>query len=419
MSNSGKSATYEVLANKDFRNFILARFFITFAIQMQMTSIGLQIYYEHTKNEFILGLIGLSEAVPFILTSFYSGYAADQFNRKKIILLGILGLLIGTAMLYSFCWDVFSLSSNFGYFPLLAVVVFFGVVRSFLAASMPSFMSQLIPRHLYTVSATWNSSVWHSGAILGPVLGAWLYAEELSAKNSYLVNGICFFVGMFAMLRISNPSQSHTQKIKESIVESLKTGLHFVFKNKMLLSALSLDLFAVLFGGAVAILPAFNDKILHAGPETFGWLRTAPAIGAVCMAFVLAIKPPARKAGIALMLSVAAFGVFTIMFAFSTGFWMAFLALFLTGAFDNISVVVRHSILQLMTPDSMRGRVSAVNSVFIGSSNEIGAFESGLAARLLGLIPSIVFGGVMVILVVFSVNKLNPELKDLDLNKHQ
>ena len=419
MSTKSKSATYQVLANKNFRNFILSRFFITFAVQMQMTSIGLQVYYEHSKNELILGLIGLSEAIPFILTSFLSGYVADRYNRQKIIFFGIIGLLVGTILLYALCFNIFNLIRSFSYFPLLAVVVFFGIVRSFLASSMPSFMSQLVPRHLYTVSATWNSSVWHGGAILGPVAGAWLYSIELNAGNSYLINGICFLIGLLAISRIKHSNPIAIEKIKEPLLNSLKVGIQFVVKNKMLLSALSLDLFAVLFGGAVAILPAFNDKILHAGPETFGWLRTAPAIGAVLMAFVLAVWPPAKRAGLALLVSVIAFGVFTILFAISTTFWIAFIALFFTGAFDNISVVVRHSILQLMTPDNMRGRVSAVNSIFIGSSNEIGAFESGLAARIFGLVPSIIFGGVMVVIVVFSINKLNPELKNLDLRNHE
>jgi MFS family permease len=183
------------------------------------------------------------------------------------------------------------------------------------------------------------------------------------------------------------------------------------------LSALSLDLFAVLFGGAVALIPAFTDKILHLGLESYGLLRTAPAFGAVLMALYLAVKPPGKKAGFSLLISVTAFGIFTILFALSTNYWLAFAMLFFTGAFDNISVVIRHSILQLSTPDEMRGRVAAVNSIFIGSSNEIGAFESGVAARLLGLVPSIMFGGAMTILVVLGIHKINPKLEKLDLTK--
>jgi MFS family permease len=284
---------------------------------------------------------------------------------------------------------------------------------------MPSFMSQLVPRNQYTNSATWNSTVWHTGSIIGPVLSAWIYGlnNEFNAQTTYLINCILFFIAFIAILRIA--SKPLTEKpAREKVMDSLKTGIRFVFQNKMLLSALSLDMFAVLFGGVVSILVAFNDQVLHAGPEMFGWLRTAPAIGAVCMAFIMAVYPPSKKAGMALLGAVVAFGVFTILFAFSSNFWVAFIMLFFTGAFDNISVVVRHSILQLMTPENMRGRVSAVNSVFIGSSNEIGGFESGLAARIMGLIPSVVFGGCMTILVVAGVNKLNPDLKKLDLTQY-
>lgn len=220
---------------------------------------------------------------------------------------------------------------------------------------------------------------------------------------------------MLAFVLIRNPGAPHVQMKKESIFDSMKVGLQFVFKQKMVLSAISLDLFAVLFGGAVALIPAFTDKILHLGPSAYGLLRTAPAIGAVFMAMVMVVYPPGKKAGLALLWSVVAFGVFTILFAFSSNYWVAFLMLFATGAFDNVSVVVRHSILQLMTPDHMRGRVSAINSIFIGSSNEIGAFESGLAAKLMGLVNSIAFGGIMTIVTVGIVDRANKKLRKLDI----
>jgi MFS family permease len=230
---------------------------------------------------------------------------------------------------------------------------------------------------------------------------------------------IFFLLALFFIWQIKHNGEPEKQEKKESILEGLKVGLNFVFKNKMVLSALSLDLFAVLLGGAVALIPAFTDKVLHLGPEAYGLLRTAPAIGAVVMAFLMAVHPPSKKAGQALIWSVIAFGVFTILFALSTTYLMAFVMLFFTGAFDNVSVVVRHSILQLMTPDNMRGRVSAINSVFIGSSNEIGAFESGATAKLFGLVPSIIVGGGLTVFVVAVINKLNPKLKKLDINKLQ
>ncbi len=412
--------SFSIFKIKEFRLFIFARFFLTIAIQMQMSTISLQIYYEHTKSEFFLGLIGLSEAVPFVITSFFSGYVADTINRRKILIVGIFALFLGSVLLFCFSAPFILFLKELGMGALFGVVFLFGIIRAFLAATTHPFMSQIVPRAFYTHSATWNSTAWHVGAILGPVLAGIIYGyhNTLNADVCYFINCILFLLAMFFIIRISKkpmPEQLATEKLKDSLL----AGLKFVYKNKMVFSALSLDLFAVLFGGAVALIPAFTDKILHLGPEAYGLLRTSPAIGAVLMALILAIRPPGKKAGTALIWSVIAFGLFTILFALCTNYWLAFLMLLVTGAFDNISVVIRHSILQLMTPDNMRGRVSAVNSIFIGSSNEIGAFESGVAAKIMGLVPSIIFGGGMTILVVLGVHKLNPELKKLDITKLQ
>ncbi len=387
---------------------------------MQMSVISLQIYYEHTKSELALGMIGLAEAVPFILTSFFAGHFADIINRRKILIIGIFALFLGSLLLYAYSAPAIHFLNSLGMFTLFGVVFLFGIIRSFLAATTHPFMSQLVPRTQYTNSATWNSTAWHIGAILGPLLAGVIYGYHngLNGDVCYGINCVLFLFALFFIGRIGAKPMPEKEE-KESILESMKVGLNFVFRDKMVLSALSLDLFAVLFGGAVALIPAFTDKILHLGPEAYGLLRTAPAIGAVLMAFALAVRPPAKNAGKSLLWSVAAFGVFTILFALCTNYWLAFLMLIMTGAFDNISVVVRHSILQLSTPDNMRGRVSAINSIFIGSSNEIGAFESGLAARLMGLVPSIVFGGAMTVLVVLGINKKNPDLKKLDLTKIQ
>jgi MFS family permease len=243
------------------------------------------------------------------------------------------------------------------------------------------------------------------------------YNDGNNAKTTYLVNCLLFIAGMITFIRIGEKPQERSKE--EKMIESLKVGLRFVFSNKMLLSALSLDLFAVLFGGAVAVLIQFNDQILHAGPQAFGLLRTSPAIGAVISALIMAVYPPQKKAGRDLLLGVIAFGVFTIAFAFCANYWLAFFLLALTGAFDNISVVVRHSILQLITPENMRGRVSAVNNIFIGSSNELGGVESNFAAKVMGLVPSIVFGGVMTIVTVGFVDRLNKKLRKLDITKYQ
>lgn len=412
------SSSLEILKHKEFRWFVFARFFLTLAIQMQFSTIYLQVYYEYTKEELVLGLIGLTEALPFIVTSFYSGYLADIINRKKIIVVGCVALLLGSLFLFGLSNSYFDSFRNAGIVALFVVVFIFGIIRSFLAVSTTPFMSQIIPRELYTQSATWNSTAWHIGSILGPVVAGFLYGFNHAFHANWCYGTTCvlfLFAIIFYSLIKSKPMP--VKNNKESFMQSMMVGVKFVFHNKLVLSALSLDLFAVLFGGAVALIPAFTDKVLHLGPEAYGLLRTAPAVGAVLMAFYLAIKPPARLAGISLLFGVGAFGLFTILFAVCTNYWLAFLMLLCTGAFDNISVVIRHSILQLCTPDDMRGRVAAVNSIFIGSSNEIGAFESGLAARLLGLVPSIIFGGTMTVLVVLGVNKLNPKLKELDLTK--
>ena len=412
------SSSLQILKHKEFRWFVLARFFLTLAVQMQMSTVSLQIYYEYSKEEIILGMIGLTEALPFIVTSFFSGHLADIISRRKILLVGCTALFLGSLFLFGFSNALFSWVHSFGIYALFALVFVFGIIRSFLAVSTHPFMSQIIPRELYTQSATWNSTAWHIGSVLGPVIAGLMYGYNHSFHANWCYGTTCVLfvcsIVCFALIK-AKPIPIKTKE--ESFFESMTVGVKFVFKNKLVLSALSLDLFAVLFGGAVALIPAFTDKVLHLGPEAYGLLRTAPAIGAVLMAFYMAANPPTKKAGISLLLGVGAFGLFTIFFAFCTNYWLAFLMLLFTGAFDNISVVIRHSILQLSTPDEMRGRVAAVNSIFIGSSNEIGAFESGVAAKLLGLIPSIAFGGVMTILVVLGVHKLNPDLKNLDITK--
>jgi len=407
----------QIFKIKEFRLFILVRLFLTLAIQMQFSTIYLQIYYEYSKDELVLGLIGLAEAVPFIITSFFSGHYVDLISKKRIILISTFLLMLGAVFLFLNAQTLIHLLHSAGLVVLFSVVFLFGIIRAFLGATTNPYLSQLVPRKEYTHSATWNSTAWHTGAILGPVLAGLIYGfnNSYNAQWCHLTEVVLFLISLVLIYMINNPGSPEVHEKRENIFESMKVGLNFVFKTKMVLSAISLDLFAVLFGGAVVLIPAFTDKILHLGPEAYGLLRTAPAIGAVISAFIMAAYPPAKKAGIALIWSVIAFGIFTILFGISKSYWMACAMLFFTGAFDNVSVVVRHSILQLMTPNNMRGRVSAINNIFVGSSNEIGAFESGVAAKIMGLIPSIAFGGGMTILVVLGINKINPKLKKLDI----
>jgi len=416
-----KTESLQIFSIKEFRLYVLARFFHTLAVQMQFSTIYLQVYYEHSKDEFMLGLIGLTEAVPFIITSLFSGHVADMLPKKRIMTTATLLLLLGATMLFMNAAPFIGFLKSAGILSLFVIIFLFGIIRSFLSATSNAYLSQLVPRNFYTHSATWSSTAWHTGAILGPVVSGFMYGfrNHMNATWCHFSEMIFFLLALTFIWMIGNPGLPQPKEKKETIFESMRAGLRFVFNSKMVLSAISLDLFAVLFGGAVVLIPAFTDKILHLGPEAYGLLRTAPAIGAIFMALIMAVYPPSKKAGLALLWSVIAFGIFTILFALCTNYWLAFVMLFCTGAFDNVSVVVRNSILQLMTPDNMRGRVGAINSIFIGSSNEIGAFESGLAARIMGLVPSIIFGGGMTILTVAGINRLNPKLKKLDITTLQ
>lgn len=405
---------YAVFMVPEFVPFIGGRFFLTIAIQMQSVIVGWQVY-ALTKNVFALGMIGLTEAIPFIITSFFSGHVADSFDRRKIIRWATSFFMLATLALFYFSLNDSAFLKAYGVSPIFGVIVSVGIARGFLSPAVPSLLTQIVPRHLYTNSATWNTTVWHIGAIAGPAMAGIIYGY-FGGSVAYGINVLFLLLSIFFFSFISfRPLPAKQQH--ESLKQSLMVGIKFVFSQQIILGALSLDLFAVLFGGAVAMLPAIADTVLHVGPKELGILRAAPAAGAVLMALILAYHPPIKNSGKKLLLSVSAFGLFTILFALSTNFYLSLFLLLLTGAFDNVSVVIRHTILQLLTPNEMRGRVSSVNSIFIGSSNEIGAFESGIAARAMGLKPSIVFGGVMTLLVVALVAKVSPSLRKLSLNK--
>lgn len=380
---------------------------------MQSVIVGWQIY-ALSKDVLDLGLIGLTEAIPFIAISLFSGHVADIFSRKKIILIATSCFLIITCFLLYCSIEQTIIVQRFGTLPIFIAIACTGIIRGFLSAAYPSFITQLVPRKLYANASTWNSTIWHIASIVGPSIAGLIIA--INYTTAYTIDLLFIVLAIVSFVFISNHPQPKKEK-KESIFQSIQAGIKFVFKNQLILGALSLDLFAVLFGGAVALLPAFADKVLHAGAVELGFLRAAPAVGAVCMAFVIAYKPPTKNAGRNLFISVAAFGLSTVLFGLSTSFFWALFFLFLTGAFDNVSVVIRHTILQLSTPDEMRGRVSAVNGIFIGSSNEIGAFESGASARAFGLKPSIIMGGILTLLVVAITAKLSPKLRKLNIDQ--
>ena len=411
MNKNGHDA-YAVLRLKDFRLFILARFFLTIGIQMQSVIVGWQIY-EQTHDAFSLGLIGLAEAVPFLAVALFAGHVADIINRKKIIIVTVIFYFFGACALFLLSYKFSAIFEHYGSLPIYGIVFLTGIARGFHYPAQTAFMAQIVPRKLYANSSTWNSTVFHIAAITGPAIGGLIYG--FFGINLAYFTVVCFVVLSFCLFVPVKNVVLPPKEINESLFQSLSTGVKFVFKNQIILGAMALDMFAVLFGGAVALLPIFAGEVLKVGPEGLGFLRAAPAFGAVIMSFIIAYKPPLKHAGFNLLIAVSGFGLCIILFALSANFYLSVFLLALSGMFDNVSVIIRNTIMQLFTPDGMRGRVASVNSIFIGSSNEIGSFESGLAAKLMRLIPSVIFGGCMTLLIALFTSKFAPNLRKLNL----
>lgn len=373
------------------------RFFLTIGYQIQGVVLGWYIY-NLTKDPLSLGLIGLCEAIPAIGIALYGGYIADKSNKKTL-----LNRVVGVILFASVILYIITLPSVIVYLgqsllitTIYVMVFVIGMARGFYAPTSFSLMAMIIPREHYPNSSTWNSSAWQTASIVGPALGGLLYGFA-GINHTFIFVLICIsvsFIGTFFFK--SRPS---TFVKTGSIYKSLSEGLKFVFKTKILVGALSLDLFSVFFGGAVALIPVIATEVLHVGATEFGMLRAAPAVGAVLTMLLMTRFSPMGKPWRNLLFAVTGFGVSIICYGLSTNFYLTLFFLFLEGAFDSVSVIIRSTILQLVTPDEMRGRVSAVNSMFIGSSNEIGQFESGLTAKLMRTVPAIVFGGSMTLLV--------------------
>jgi MFS family permease len=411
---TGKHDAYAVLKLKDFRLFLSFRFFMTIAAQMQSIIVAWQVY-ELTHDPLSLGLIGLAEALPFISVALYAGHIADRFNRKKIILWFDLLFLFASGLLLLITYHKTGIIGKFGVLPIYLCVAISGIARAFLYPATIALMAQVVPRSLYTNSSTWNSTTWQVAAITGPAIGGLVYGF-FGVKVAYMTVIVSMLVSFLLLSNIhSRPVPAIDEK--ETLMQRLATGIRFVFSSQLLLGAMALDMFAVLFGGAVAMLPVFAAEILKVGPEGLGLLRAAPMVGAVLMSVALAYRPPLVRAGRLLMIGVAGFGLSIICFALSKNFFLSMGLLALSGMFDNISVVIRSATMQLVAPDEMRGRVASVNSIFIGSSNEIGSFESGVAAKLMGLIPSVIFGGLMTLMIVGVTAKWAPKLRKLNLKK--
>lgn len=391
------SGPYAALKIPDFRLFVSARFCVTLAIQIQAVVVAWQVY-EITKDPLSLGLIGLAEAIPSVGVSLYAGHIADSVQRKKIIIICLSTLVICSLALLSFTLGPESILLDYGVTPIYSVIFISGIARGFITPALFSYMPQLVTRELYSNAVSWNSTLWETAAIGGPALGGFIYGFW-GLTAAYTTDVILMSIGLMLAIGVTNkPLPEKTEE--QGVVEKIRSGLRFVFRNPIILSAISLDLFAVLFGGAVALLPIFANEILKVGQEGLGILRSAPSVGALLMAFYITHHPIKKNTGKILLCCVAGFGVSMILFAVSTNFWLSLFLLMMSGMFDCISVIIRSTLLQTLTPENMKGRVSAVNHIFIGSSNEIGMFESGVAARLLGVVPSVIFGGCMTILVV-------------------
>lgn len=397
-----------------FRNFVSARFFLTMAVQMQAVAVGWQVY-QITHDPMALGFIGLSEAIPFLSLVLFAGHWADIYKRRKLVIAAVSLFALCSILLWIIAIQPQVLPKTHPETYFYAIIAITGIARAIAGPAISALLPQLLKRELYANGAAWNSSFWQIASVGGPAIGGLIYGFA-GKETTYFVVLLMVFVSLFFFLRL--PTFPPARLRKESIQNSLKAGLKFVFNQPIVLGAISLDLFAVLFGGAVALLPVFADQILHVGPEGLGILRAAPSVGAVLTALIVTRHSPMYNSGKILLVFVALFGLSMIGFALSTSFWLSFILLLLSGAFDGISVLIRSTIMQLFTPDEMRGRVSSVNSIFIGSSNEIGAFESGLAARILGLVPSVIFGGVMTLICTGVTARLAPSLRKMHLQDH-
>ena len=363
---------YEALRYKEFNLFLFLRFALVFAWTMQFVVIEWQVY-SLTKDPLALGIIGLMEIIPAISFALFAGHIVDQKEKRKLLMLCISGFML---------FSMFSL---------------------------------LIPKKAYANAATWSSSVWQIASVMGPALAGFAIVWFGVHGSMFIIFGFAALSMLF--LYFIKPKPILNPKIGEPIFQSLKQGLKFVFNTKVILGAITLDMVAVLFGGAIALLPIFAQDILHVGSQGFGILRASPAIGSFITLIAVAYFPLNKNAGLKLLGAIAGFGLCIILFGLSSWFWLSVVALFFSGVFDGVSVVIRQTILQLKTPDNMRGRVSSVNSIFVGSSNELGAFESGVAAKLMGTVASVVFGGSMTLLVVLFTSIKFPKLRKLDLEK--
>lgn len=408
-SNSERHDPYAPLRFHDYRLLLIGRFIGSFAGEMLSFAISWEIWLR-THSAWALGMVGLVQVIPVILLSLPAGHVADQYNRRRIVIIAEIFTAICVGGL---AWLSFTQGSlTLVYICLLGI----GIARAFNDPASSTLLPETVPPELYAQATTWTTSVWHFASVAGPMLAGILVGFFNTVTFIYVLGAAAAIV--FCILISFIKGRQLPLAEKSETLDSIREGLRFMRKTKVILAAITLDMFAVLFGGAVALLPIYATDILKVGAQGLGILRAAPSLGALLMAFVLAHLPPMQNAGRTLLLVVIGFGVATIIFGLSTWFWLSVLMLFTLGGLDNISVVIRGTLLLTQTPDEMRGRVSAVNGIFIGVSNELGAFESGFAAALFGPVIAVVAGGIGTILVVLAITRVFPEmgkLKSLDV----
>ncbi|GAC1646712.1 MAG: MFS transporter [Ktedonobacteraceae bacterium] len=399
---------YSALRFRDFRLVFCGVFLSSIGERMLEVALGWELY-ERTRSALVLGGVGLVLVIPVILFSLLAGHIIDRFDRKRIVLIAQLLLAVSSVGLTLLSYEHGSILL------IYAILLLMGTANAFAQPAQSALYSQIIPDSAFENAATWNSSSWQLASVIGPGLGGLAIILFHSATPVYIITAITalLFVILIAFVRVQKSPARLLQARQEGTWRSIANGLSFLGKTRVLLAAITLDLFAVLLGGATTLLPIFARDILHVGPVGLGWLRAAPSIGAVCIALILAHRPPFKHAGRTLLFAVAGFGLATIVFGLSRSFWLSLCMLCALGALDNISVVIRSTLVLTRTPNEMRGRVSAVNSLFVGASNELGGFESGLTAQLFGPLISVVGGGVGTILIVLCVALLWPEMRHL------
>ena len=411
-----KTDPYAALRIKEFNIFLLVRFLLVFGWSMQFIVIEWQVY-SLTKDPLSLGIIGLMEIIPAFTMALFAGHIVDQKEKRNLLATCIAAFSLISFGLFMLTWDkiVGDWGSKSILYSIYALVFFGGFLRSFFGPTIFSLVALIVPKKVYPNAATWNSSTWQMAGVLGPALGGFTIGWIGVHWSLCIIFGL-ILMSFFILLQIKRKPILNP-KIGEPVIDSLKEGLRFVFKTKAILGAMTLDMVAVLFGGAIALLPVFAQDILKVGSEGFGVLRAAPAVGAFITMLITAYIPISKNAGMKLLVAIFGFGVCIIVFGISNIFWVSAIALFFSGMTDGVSMVIRQTIFQIKTPDHMRGRVSSVNSMFVGSSNELGAFESGVTAKFFGAVTAVVFGGTMTLITVVATGLASPSFRKLDLTQ--